>query len=48
MGIWKPVLLHITKGISLNNPLVITSNLTEDYSSADIDILVEFTNNLPQ
>jgi len=40
MGLWKPVFLHITKGISLSHPMVLTTNLAQDYSSADLDIMI--------
>lgn len=48
MGLWKPVFLHVTKGISMNHPMVVTSNLAENYTSADLDILIEITNHLPK
>lgn len=46
MGIWKPVELHITKGISLNYPLVITDKLSDDLKTAKLSIMVEVTNYL--
>jgi len=46
MGIWKPVVLHITKGISLNYPLVITDKLSDDLKKAKLNIMVEVTNYL--
>lgn len=48
MGLWKPAFLHVTRGISMSHPMVVTSNLAENYSSADLDILIEITNHLPK
>ena len=44
MGLWKPVYVHITKGISIHYPLIQTVFLAEDYSEADLDIMIEVTN----
>lgn len=48
MGLWKPVFLHMTKGISLSHPMVLTTNLAKDYSSADLNIMIQVTNHLPK
>ena len=44
MGLWKPVYVHVTKGISIHYPAVVTSYLAEDYSEADLDVMVEVSN----